>query len=54
MRSRIGRWLFMAIAIPVAAAVIGAIADQVEARRGPDSKVAKGLRVGKRVLRPGS
>ncbi len=54
MKRTIGRWLFMAIAIPLIAALVGMIADLVEERRGPDSKVAKGLRVGKQVLRPGS
>ncbi|SEJ66581.1 hypothetical protein [Demequina mangrovi] len=54
MRRRFGRWLFMAIAIPVAAALLGRIADEVEARQGADSKVAKGLRVGKGILRPGA
>ncbi|WP_156163616.1 hypothetical protein [Demequina subtropica] len=54
MRRRFGRWLFMAIAIPVAAALLGRIADEVEARRGEGSKVAKGLRVGKGILRPGA
>ncbi|MDN4476024.1 hypothetical protein QQX09_09180 [Demequina sp. SYSU T00192] len=54
MRRRFGRWMFMAIAIPVAAWALGAIADKVEERNGPDSKAAKGLRVGKQVLRPGS
>lgn len=54
MRRRFGRWIFMAIAIPLAAAALGKIAEKVEASRGPDSKVAKGLRMGKGVLRPGS
>ncbi len=54
MRRRIGRWLFMAIAIPLIAALLGRIADEFEARQGADSKVAKGLRFGKGVLRPGA
>jgi len=54
MRRRFGRWLFMAIAIPLAAWALGAIADKVEESRGPDSKTAKGLRVGRKVLRPGA
>ncbi len=52
MKNRLGRWLFLAIAIPVTAALLGRIADMVERRQGPDSKVARGLRVGKQVLRP--
>ncbi len=54
MKSRFGRWLFLAIAIPVTAAVLGAVADKLEERNGPDSKVVKGLRFGRSVLRPGS
>ena len=54
MRRRFGRWMVMAIAIPIAAWALGRIADEVEQRRGPDSRTAKGLRVGKQVLRPGS
>ncbi len=54
MKKTVGRWLFMAIAIPLVAAALGMIADLVEEHRGPESKVAKGLRVGKQVLRPGA
>ncbi|WP_156162360.1 hypothetical protein [Demequina iriomotensis] len=54
MRRRFGRWIVMAIAIPLAAALLGRIADEVEARQGEGSKVAKGLRVGKGILRPGA
>ena len=32
MRTRIGRWIFMAIAIPLTAAVLGKVADKVEER----------------------
>jgi hypothetical protein len=54
MRRRFGRWLVMVIAIPVAAALLRRIADKVEERNGPDSKTAKGLRAGSKVLRPGA
>lgn len=54
MRRRFGRWLFLAIAIPLAAAALGMIADKVEERRGPDSKAARGLRMGRQILRPGA
>ncbi|WP_156160758.1 hypothetical protein [Demequina soli] len=54
MRRRFGRWLVLAIAIPLTAALLGRIADRVEASQGPDSTVAKGLRLGKGILRPGS
>ncbi len=54
MRRRFGRWLFMAIAIPLTAAVLGKIADKVEESRGADSKAARGLRIGKNILRPGA
>ncbi|WP_296667900.1 hypothetical protein [Demequina sp.] len=54
MRRAIGRWAIFAIAIPLTAAALGLIADQVEQHRGADSKVVKGLRVGRSILRPGS
>ncbi len=54
MRARIGRWIVLAIAIPLAAALLGAIADKLEQRQGPDSTAVRGLRFGKQVLRPGS
>lgn len=54
MRRRIGQWLIMAIAVPIIASAIGVIADKVEERRGADSKVVKGLKVSKKVLRTGT
>lgn len=54
MRRMLGRWALLAIVLPLAAWAVGRIADAVENRRGEDSKVVKGLRVGKTVLNPRS
>lgn len=52
MRARIARWIVLAIAIPVAAAGIKKVADLVEQRQGPQSKVARGLRSIGQAVRP--
>lgn len=44
MRARLIRWAVLAVAVPVAAAAVRKVAEQVETRRGPQSKLAKGLR----------
>lgn len=54
MRRRFGRWVVLMVAVPLAAAALGMIADKVEERRGPDSKAARGLRMGRQILRPGA
>jgi len=44
MRARLIRWAVLAVAVPVAAAAVRKIADEVEKNRGPQSKLANGLR----------
>ncbi len=52
MRARIFRWIVLAIAVPVAATGIKKVAEVVEQRRGPQSKVAQGLRSIGQAVRP--
>lgn len=45
------RWLFWAIATPVIIALLGKVAEELEHRRGEDSKAAKGVRGVRKVVR---
>ena len=52
MRARIIRWAVLAVAVPVAAAGMKKVADVLEERRGPQSRLARGLRsIGETVRR---
>lgn len=53
MKRMVGRWIVMAVAVPLIAALLGVVADKVEQHRGPDSSVAKGLRAGRGFLKGG-
>ncbi len=50
MRKVVKRWAIAVIVIPAVAWALSAAAKEVAERRGPDSKVAKGLSFGSRVL----
>lgn len=52
MRARLLRWAVLAVAVPVAAAGAKKIADVVEERRGPTSRIARGLRKAAETVRP--
>ena len=52
MRARIIRWIVLAVAVPVAAAGIKKVADVVEQRQGPQSRIARGLRSVGQAVRP--
>jgi len=52
MRARIIRWAVLAVAVPVAAAGIKKVADVLEERRGPQSRIARGLRSIGETVRP--
>ncbi len=52
MRARIIRWAVLAIAVPVAAGGIKKAADVIEDRRGPGSRLARGLRKVGETVRP--
>ncbi len=51
MKRVLKRWAVAAIVVPAIAWGLGAAANQVAQRRGNDSKAAKGLTFGSRVLR---
>lgn len=52
MRARLVRWALLAVAVPVAAAGLKKAADAVETRRGPQSRLAGGLRWVGETVRP--
>ncbi|MFC5379238.1 hypothetical protein [Aquipuribacter nitratireducens] len=52
MRRQLVRWVAVAVAVPLAAAAARKVADTVEERRGPKSKVARGLRKAADTVRP--
>ncbi len=52
MRAQLVRWAVLAVAVPLAAAVVKKLADRVEDQRGPSSKVARGLRKAGEMVRP--
>jgi len=52
VRARIIRWAVLAVAVPVAAAGIKKVADVLEERRGPKSRIARGLRSLGQTVRP--
>ncbi len=52
MRARLIRWAVLAVAVPVAAAGVKALATRVETQRGPQSKLARGLRKVGETVRP--
>ncbi|MFC3688528.1 hypothetical protein [Aquipuribacter hungaricus] len=52
MRARIVRWAVLAVAVPLAATGLKKVADVVEARRGPQSRAARGLRAIGSAVRP--
>ncbi|WP_156157703.1 hypothetical protein [Demequina pelophila] len=54
MRRMLGRWLMLALVVPLIAAALGMIADRLEERSGEPTKVVKGLRAGRSVLRAAS
>jgi len=52
MKKALVKWAIAVIAVPLAAAVIGGIATEVEKKRGADDLVVRGLRGVKNLLRP--
>lgn len=52
MRAQLIRWAVLAVAVPVAAAVVRKVAQRVETSRGPESKIARGLRQISDTVRP--
>lgn len=52
MRARLIRWAVLAVAVPVAAAVVKKLAERVESQRGPQSRLARGLRKVGDTVRP--
>lgn len=51
MKHALGRWIFFLVAVPIAVAVLGSVADKLERERGNDSKAAKGVRAVRKVVR---
>ncbi|WP_380166981.1 hypothetical protein [Jannaschia sp. R86511] len=52
MRAQLIRWAVLAVVVPIAAAGVKKIAERVEDRRGPRSKIARGLRKASETVRP--
>lgn len=52
IRARLVRWAVMAVAVPVAAAGAIKLADELEKRRGPQSRVARAIRTVGETVRP--
>lgn len=52
MRARLIRWAVLAVAVPVAAAAVKKLAERVEGQRGPQSRLARGLRKVGETVRP--
>lgn len=51
MSTYVRRWIIWTIAIPLVVAGLGIAADQLEQRRGHDSKAARGVRGVRKVVR---
>jgi hypothetical protein len=52
MRRRMVRWAAVAVAVPVAVALTRKIADVLEERQGPQSRIARWLRHAADTVRP--
>ncbi len=51
MKSAVGRWILLLVAVPIVVAILGSVADKLERDRGHDSKAAKGVRTARKVVR---
>jgi hypothetical protein len=52
MRAQMIRWAVLAVVVPVAAAGVKKVAETLEERRGPKSRLARGLRHLGETVRP--
>jgi|GEM_PF-2137011 len=52
MRAQLIRWAVLAVAVPLAAAAVKKVAQRVEDQRGPESRIARGLRQVGETVRP--